>query len=110
MHDVLVEADLDQPDHAIVTLSNLSTKHSEQVNEGDDLEVKLGFVDGKDQGSVFKGEVVGIEPIYDSRAARARAHPRLQPAAPADARQEVGHVHQGHATRTSSTSCARRTA
>jgi len=65
--DVVVEADLDQPDHAIITLSNLSTKYSEQVNEGDELEVKLGFVDGKDQGSVFKGEVVGIEPIYDAR-------------------------------------------
>jgi phage protein D len=75
VHDVLVEADLDQPDHAIITLSNLSTKYSEQVNEGDDFEVKLGFVDGKDQGSVFKGEVVGIEPIYDSKAP-ARVHIR----------------------------------
>jgi Bacteriophage probable baseplate hub protein len=68
VHDVLVEADLDQPDHAVVTLSNLSTKYSETVTEGDDVEVKLGFVDGKAQGSVFKGEVTGIEPIYDSRA------------------------------------------
>jgi len=75
VHDVHVEADLDQPDHAIVTLSNLSTKYSEQVNEGDDLEVKLGFVDGKEQGSVFKGEIVGIEPIYDARSP-ARVHIR----------------------------------
>src|SRR5262249_31838068 len=35
----------------------------------------LGFVDGKDQGTVFKGEVTGIEPIYDSRAP-ARVHIR----------------------------------
>ena len=68
-------ADLDQPDHGIVTLSNLSTKYSEQITEGDDLEVKLGFVDGEDQGTVFKGEVVGIEPIYDARSP-ARVHIR----------------------------------
>ncbi|HEY2746695.1 MAG TPA: hypothetical protein VGL86_18830, partial [Polyangia bacterium] len=47
VHDVLVEADLDQPDHTIITLSNLSTKYSESVTEGDDIEVKLGLVDGK---------------------------------------------------------------
>ena len=75
VHDVLVEADLDQPDHAIVTLSNLSTKYSEDVNEGDDLEIKLGFVDGKDQGTVFKGEVVAIEPVY-AASAPARVHIR----------------------------------
>jgi phage protein D len=75
VHDVLVEADLDQPDHTIITLSNLSTKYSEKVNEGDDLEVKLGFVDGKAQGTVFKGEVVGIEPIYAANAP-ARVHIR----------------------------------
>lgn len=68
VHDVLVEADLDQPDHAVVSLSNLSTKYSEKVTEGDDIEIKLGFVDGKAQKVVFKGEVTGIEPIYDSRA------------------------------------------
>jgi uncharacterized protein len=68
VHDVQVEADMDQPDLATVTLSNLSTKYSETVTEGDDLEVKLGFVDGKQQGTIFKGEVIGIEPIYDSRA------------------------------------------
>jgi phage protein D len=75
VHDVLVESDLDQPDHTIVTLSNLSTKYSEEVTEGDEIEVKLGFVDGKEQGSVFKGEVVGIEPIYAANAP-ARVHIR----------------------------------
>ena len=75
VHDVLVEADLDQPDHAIITLSNLSTKHSEDVNEGDNIEVKLGFIDGKEQGTVFKGEVVGIEPIY-AAGAPSRVHIR----------------------------------
>jgi len=75
VHDVLVEADLDQPDHTVVTLSNLSTRYSEDVTEGDELVVKLGFVDGKNQGTVFKGEVVGIEPIYAANAP-ARVHIR----------------------------------
>src|SRR4051812_47794695 len=68
VHDVLAEADLDQPDHAVVSLSNLSTKYSETIAEGEDIEIKLGFVDGATPGIVFKGEVTGIEPIYDSRA------------------------------------------
>lgn len=75
VHDVVVESDLDQPDHAVVTLSNLSTKYSEKVTEGDDLEVKLGFVSGKDQATVFKGEVVAIEPIWATNSA-ARVHIR----------------------------------
>ncbi|HXU74550.1 MAG TPA: contractile injection system protein, VgrG/Pvc8 family [Polyangia bacterium] len=76
VHDVLVEADLDQPDHAVVTLSNQSTKYSEKINEGDDIEVKLGFASsGTAQDSVFKGEIVGIEPVY-AAAAPARVHIR----------------------------------
>jgi uncharacterized protein len=66
VHDLLIEADLDQPDHAVVTLSNASPRHSESINEGDDLEIKLGFVDGLEPIVVFKGEVIGLEPIYDS--------------------------------------------
>ena len=68
VHDILVECDLDQPDMASVILSNASTRYSEQVNEGDDIEVKLGFVEGASSNSVFKGEVTGVEPLYDSRA------------------------------------------
>ena len=44
VHEILVEGDLDRPDHAIITLPNLKTKYSETVTEGDDLEIKLGFV------------------------------------------------------------------
>jgi len=67
VHDILVEADLDQPDHACVILSNASTRWSEKVNEGDDIEIKLGFEGGQQSATVFKGEVTGIEPIYDAR-------------------------------------------
>lgn len=67
IHDILVESDLDQPDHAVITLANQTVRYSETVKEGDDIEIKLGFVDGAEQATVFKGEVTGIEPIYDSR-------------------------------------------
>jgi phage protein D len=67
LHDVIVEADLDQPDHACVTLSNESTKWSEKINEGDDLEIKLGL-GSIPADTVFKGEITGIEPIYDTKS------------------------------------------
>ncbi len=43
VHDIIIERDLDQPDMASFTLSNESTKYSEKVNEGDDVEVKMGL-------------------------------------------------------------------
>jgi phage protein D len=64
--DLVIEADLDQPDMAVITLSNQSTQWSSMVKEGDPLEVRAGFTSGKEQGTVFKGEVVGIEPIFSS--------------------------------------------
>jgi phage protein D len=68
VHDILVEADIDQPDHACVILSNASTRWSEKVNEGDEIEIKLGLEGGgSSSNTVFKGEVTGIEPIYDAR-------------------------------------------
>ncbi len=67
VHDVIVVSDLDQPDHACVTLSNESTKWSEKVTEGDDLEIKLGL-GSMAADTVFKGEITGIEPIYDSKS------------------------------------------
>lgn len=68
VHDLSVELDLDQPDMASVTISNQSTKWSEAINVGDPIEIKLGFVGGAATASVFKGEVTGIEPIYDTRS------------------------------------------
>ena len=111
VHDVLVECDLDQPDHCIVTLSNLSTKYSEQITEGDDLEVKLGVRRRRGPKSrVFKGEVVGIEPIYDARSP-ARVHIRgyNQLHRLMRGKKSVDATSRSP-TRTSSTSCASRTA
>jgi uncharacterized protein len=74
--DVLVESDLDQPDHACVTLANAITHYSESVKEGEEIEIKLGLVDADEVAAViFKGEVTGIEPVFDSRAP-ARVHIR----------------------------------
>jgi phage protein D len=70
VHEIVVERDLDTPDMAAITLSNESTKYSEQITEGDDVEVKLGLA-GQDQAStVFKGEITGIEPMYDTHSKR----------------------------------------
>ena len=61
--DILVEADLDQPDMAAVTLSNQSTPWSSQAKEGDAFEIRVGFTGAK-EGTVFKGEVTGVEPSF----------------------------------------------
>ena len=70
VHDIIVERDLDQPDMASVAISNESTKFSETINEGDEFEVQLGLANQSDKSPVFKGEVTGIEPIYDTKAKR----------------------------------------
>lgn len=58
----VVDLDVDQPDMAVLTLSNQEMRVSNEVKLGDDVEVKF-------QGtSVFKGEVVGLEPQFKSRA------------------------------------------
>jgi hypothetical protein len=70
VHDLVVESDLDQPDMAAITLSNESTKYSETVVEGDDVLVEMGFSTGKAPGTVFKGEVTGIEPEWGQKESR----------------------------------------
>jgi phage protein D len=61
--DLQIEADLDHADMAAITLSNQSTPFSTQVNLGDTLEIKAGLSNNK-SGTVFKGEVTGIEPQF----------------------------------------------
>jgi phage protein D len=79
IHQLHVESDLDQPDHCVVELSNLSEKddpalggkvHSEWLDVGHKLEVAMGL--NKDRGDtiqkrVFIGEIVGIEPTFSQR-------------------------------------------
>jgi Bacteriophage probable baseplate hub protein len=68
VHDLNVECDLDQPDMAAIVLSNKSTKYSETVKLGDDISVDGGFATGaNDADTIFKGEVTGLEPIYQTK-------------------------------------------
>jgi hypothetical protein len=48
-----------QPDMAAITASNQGAKYS-KVKVGDDVEIKVG----EDQTSIYKGQVIGLEPIY----------------------------------------------
>jgi uncharacterized protein len=66
LHSFVVESDIDQPDMCTLTLQNTSEyNYSAQTNQGDSLEIKIGDDDAKAQ-FVFKGEVVGIEPVFDA--------------------------------------------
>ena len=55
-----VDLDLNQPDMAVITLVNRGNRNSNAHNQGDSVEIKVT----KDKKSIFKGEVVGIEPVY----------------------------------------------
>src|SRR5581483_10563615 len=68
VHDLVVDADLEQPDMAADVLSNKSTKWSEKVNLGDDVAIEGGFAsNSSDAASIFKGEVTGLEPMYQTK-------------------------------------------
>jgi phage protein D len=55
-----VERDMFQPDMAQIVLSNQGDAYTTSVKVGDAVELRVG--DG--QASIFKGEVLGIEPVY----------------------------------------------
>ena len=55
-----VERDMFQPDMAQIVLSNQGDAYTTTVKVGDEVEVKVG----DSSTSIFKGEVVGIEPVY----------------------------------------------
>jgi uncharacterized protein len=62
---MVVDLDLDHPDMCVLTLANTSTLFSNQVKLGDEVEVKIG---GEGGAPIFKGEVVGVEPLYKTGA------------------------------------------
>lgn len=62
---VFVDQDIDQPDLCSITVNNTNEyKFSEKVNHGDEVEVTIGPTTDS-PAPVFKGEVVGLEPIFD---------------------------------------------
>lgn len=60
----VVESDLDQPDMATITLRNDTHEHTGARNHGQSVEIKVGGGDGSNKKTIFKGEIVGIEPAY----------------------------------------------
>src|SRR5690348_7114854 len=66
LHSFVIDSDIDQPDMCTLILQNTSEyNYSEGTNQGDSLEIKIG-PDDSGAGFVFKGEVVGLEPIFDA--------------------------------------------
>jgi len=55
----VVDRDMFQPDMGAVTVSNQGAKYS-RIKVGDDLEIKVG----ESQTSIYKGAVIGLEPVY----------------------------------------------
>lgn len=63
LHSFVVNQDLSQADMCMLTVKNEGHEFSNGTKHGDEVEVKIGGEGGK---SIFKGEVVGVEPIYKS--------------------------------------------
>jgi phage protein D len=55
-----VDRDMHQPDMASIVLSNQGDEYTTKTKVGDSVEVKVG----DSSTSIYKGEVVGIEPTY----------------------------------------------
>ena len=55
-----VDRDMFQPDMAQIVLSNQGDEYTTTVKIGDAVEIKIG----DDSTSIYKGEIVGVEPIY----------------------------------------------
>ncbi len=65
-HSVVVEMDINQPDMCTATLRNGPTDgYSKNNKMGDEIEIKIIPVGATDQVSIFKGDIVGIEPSWD---------------------------------------------
>jgi phage protein D len=60
----VVDMDLNQADMAVITLKNAGNRHSNAHKQGDAVEIKVTG----DKKTVFKGEIVGIEPVYEAGA------------------------------------------
>jgi len=56
----VVDRDMNQPDMASIVLSNQNDIHTAAMTIGASVEIKVG----KDGTSIYKGEIVGVEPVY----------------------------------------------
>jgi hypothetical protein len=64
----VVERDLGQPDMAVITLRNDHHKHTTDRSPARSVEIKAGGAqEGSPKSTFFKGEIVGIEPVFKAR-------------------------------------------
>ena len=63
-----VRGDLDQPDIAEITLSNVGSKYSGKIKPGTQVTVKMQM-EGEGEDDLFTGKVTGINPIWDLKRA-----------------------------------------
>jgi len=64
----VVERDFGQADMAVITLRNDSHTHTMERNQAQTVEIKAGGTqEGATKATVFKGEIVAIEPVYKSQ-------------------------------------------
>ncbi|MCS6912922.1 MAG: contractile injection system protein, VgrG/Pvc8 family [Myxococcales bacterium] len=63
-----IRADLDQPDMAEISLSNIGSRYTRQIKPGTTVTVKMQM-EGEEEDELFKGRVTGINPIWDIKRA-----------------------------------------
>src|SRR5262249_45537048 len=64
---IVIEQDVDQPDMCTATFKNTNdTKYTETLQLGDTIEVKIAETGTGTKTTVFKGEIAGLEPHYES--------------------------------------------
>src|SRR5262249_16015715 len=64
---IMVEMDLDQAALCTATIKNTNDKKwTVDLKLGDTVEIKFAETGGGTQKSVFKGEVMGLEPCYEA--------------------------------------------
>lgn len=61
--EYVVERDMFQPDMATIVLNNQGNRYTDK-KIGAAIEIKVG----NDKTSIFKGEIVGLEPTYDTKS------------------------------------------
>ena len=60
----VVERDLDQPGMCVVTLRNARHEQNNRFKLGNAVEVKVGSDQSSAEATLFKGELIGMEPSY----------------------------------------------
>jgi phage protein D len=64
---IVIEQDVDQADMCTTTLKNTNdNRYTETLQFGDKIEIKFAETGSADKKTVFKGEIAGLEPNFES--------------------------------------------